>query len=62
MFKHVNSMVLEHILSQLDYFRMHTSHLATQELGVKNGMFEGKGKARAPPQPIPLKKILKKTP
>ena len=55
-------MVLEHILSQLDYFRMHTSHLATQELGVKNGMFEGKGKAQAPPQPIPLKKILKKTP
>ena len=42
MLKHVYSRIKEHISSQLDYFRIHTSHLATQELGVKNDIVKGK--------------------
>ena len=44
--KHVNSRIQEHISSQLDYFRIHISHLA-QELAFKNDIIKGKGKAPA---------------
>ena len=47
MLKDVISRIYKHIPSQLDYFRIHFSYLATQEVGVKNGIIKGKGKALA---------------
>ena len=45
--KDVISRIYKHISSQLDYFRIHFSLLATQEFGIKNGIIKGKGKALA---------------
>ena len=42
MLKDVISRIYEQIPSQLDYFRTLFSFLATQELGVKNGIIKGK--------------------
>ena len=55
--------VLKHVLkfSDLGTHFKHTSHLATQELGVKNGIIKGKGEAQATRNPT-SEEVFKTTP